>query len=98
MRKTLLYIGLLFFWVRAGAQISDDSRREIDSIQDYLLQTKALDSFSIANAHYKIGELYRYGSFGDSAYYHYKIANKIYRGLNNDFKRAKTLYLSLIHI
>ncbi|WP_346883999.1 hypothetical protein, partial [uncultured Algibacter sp.] len=58
----------------------------------YLYHSKNLDSTSIANAHYKIGELYRYNFIGDSAYYHYNISEKIYRKFKDNFKLAKVLY------
>ncbi|APY10585.1 hypothetical protein BWZ22_04740 [Seonamhaeicola sp. S2-3] len=73
------------------AQSSNDLRN-IDSIQKSILNSKTKDSLLIANAHYKIGEIYRYSFSGDSAYYHYQKAEKIYRSKNDKFRTAITLY------
>ncbi|MDO5979652.1 tetratricopeptide repeat-containing sensor histidine kinase [Flavivirga spongiicola] len=64
----------------------------IDSIKQNVLDNKYQDSLSIANAHYNIGELYRYSVLGDSAYYHYHKAEKIYKNLKKNLSIAKTLY------
>ncbi|WP_158655254.1 tetratricopeptide repeat-containing sensor histidine kinase [Flavivirga eckloniae] len=50
------------------------------------------DSIAYANAHYNIGRLYRKSFIGDSSYYHYQEAEKIYRNLDDKFRLAETLY------
>ncbi|SEP97298.1 Signal transduction histidine kinase [Hyunsoonleella jejuensis] len=57
-----------------------------------MLDNEIQDSLSIAKAHYNIGELYRFSFIGDSAYYYYFKADKIFKKLNNSFFSAKTLY------
>lgn len=69
-----------------------DSSQIIDSIRKSVLNSKIQDSLSIGNAHYRIGELYRFKFLGDSAYYHYHKAEKIYKSLKNDYRTAITLY------
>ena len=94
MKLIFLYIFLLLFNTISESQ-QKSSLKKVDSIQKYELNTNITDSSTIANAHYKIGELYRYsvlGNLGDSAYYHYHKAEKIYKKLHNDYKLALTLY------
>ncbi|MBD0823674.1 tetratricopeptide repeat-containing sensor histidine kinase [Aestuariibaculum marinum] len=64
----------------------------IDSIRESVSNFKIKDSTLIANAHFNIGELFRYSHKGDSAYYHYHQAQKIFKIQNEDYKLAKTLY------
>jgi two-component system, NarL family, sensor kinase len=64
----------------------------IDSIKTNLVNSKFLDSLTIADENYKIGELYRFSFLGDSAYYYYHKSEKIYKAKKNSFKLAKTLY------
>lgn len=64
----------------------------IDSLKKNVLNSKITDSSVIATAHYNIGELYRYSALGDSSYYHYYQAEKIFRKQNAPFQLAKTLY------
>ncbi|WP_162183641.1 tetratricopeptide repeat protein [Wocania ichthyoenteri] len=66
--------------------------RKIDSIQDYLSTAKFTDSVSVANQHYKIGELYRYSLLSDSAYFYYQKAEKVFRKFNYKYETAITLY------
>ncbi|MDD7886827.1 tetratricopeptide repeat protein [Flavivirga sp. 57AJ16] len=90
--KFILYSVVVFFYINS-AFAQQDSQYIIDSIQSNFLNSKIKDSSLVANAHYKIGELYRYSfSGGDSAYYHYYKAEKIFKSLNNDYKRALALY------
>lgn len=65
---------------------------KIDSIKNSVLNFKIQDSILLANAHFNIGELYRYSFIGDSAYFHYHQAQKIYKTQKEDYKLAKTLY------
>ncbi|MCF7568325.1 sensor histidine kinase [Sabulilitoribacter arenilitoris] len=65
---------------------------KIDSIQYHLLTAKLTDPISIANQHYKIGELYRYSLLSDSAYFYYQKAEKVFRKFNYKYKTAITLY------
>jgi two-component system NarL family sensor kinase len=64
----------------------------IDSLQKNVLNSTVKDSSSLAQTHYTIGEIYRYSAIGDSSYYHYYKAEKIYRKLNYELQLAKTLY------
>jgi signal transduction histidine kinase len=88
------YIFLLLFTTTAESQ-DKSSLKKVDSILKYELNHNITDSSLIANAHYKIGEIYRYsvlGNLGDSAYYHYYKAEKIYKKINDEYKLALTLY------
>ena len=91
MKYFLLNIFIFFCAINLYAQQSDNLYK-IDSIQKKVFQSKVKDSSLIANAHYNIGELYRYSFLGDSAYYHYHKAEKIFKKLNNNYKSALTLY------
>ncbi|WP_083692191.1 tetratricopeptide repeat protein [Seonamhaeicola sp. S2-3] len=91
MKFKLVHLFVLFWFSLSFAQSSNDLRN-IDSIQKSILNSKTKDSLLIANAHYKIGEIYRYSFSGDSAYYHYQKAEKIYRSKNDKFRTAITLY------
>ena len=73
------------------SQISINQKR-IDSIQIHLKKSKDLDSISIANEHYKIGEFYRKSLLSDSAYFYFQKSEKVFRRYNNKFKIAITLY------
>lgn len=90
MKFIFFYINVIFF-VTISASQQASSFGVIDSIQRSEL-FNSQDSLLIANAHYKIGERYRYSFLGDSAYYHYHKAEKIYRKLKHNFKIAITLY------
>lgn len=61
------------------------------SFKNLELARKIKDSFAIADAHFFIGEFYRY-SFIDSAYHHYSKAEEFYRHKKNRYKLAKILY------
>ena len=74
-----------------SAQI-DQNLRLIDSIKKNILLEKNIDSVYYANAQSTIGYLYRSIQMGDSAYYHYKKAEKIYRNRNAKFNLAEVLY------
>ncbi|WP_406682653.1 sensor histidine kinase [Seonamhaeicola sp. MEBiC1930] len=82
---------VLFFFCSIYSQSARDLSN-IDSIQKVILNSKTTDSLLIANAHYQIGELYRYNSLGDSAYYHYQKAEKIYKSKKDKYRTAITLY------
>lgn len=81
----------MVFFVSSFAQEKTDFEI-IDSLHKNALTVKIQDSLKRANAHYRIGEIYRFKFMGDSAYYHYNKAEKLYRKLNNDYKTAITLY------
>ena len=94
MKYIYSYIFLLLFTTTAESQ-DKSSLKKVDSILKYELNHNITDSSLIANAHYKIGEIYRYsvlGNLGDSAYYHYYKAEKIYKKINDEYKLALTLY------
>lgn len=91
MKTFLVYISILLCFY-SSAQGETSSTAKIDSLKVNFLNSKNSDSLSVANAHYNIGELYRYSVNADSSYYHYNKAQKIYKSLNNDFKLALTLY------
>ncbi len=85
-------IFVLFFLINVSYSQKKSSQKLIDSIQKNILNKKVKDSIEIADAHYQIGEVYRYQFLGDSAYYHYIKAEKIYEKQKNKLKTAKTLY------
>lgn len=91
MRFLSTYLFVCFFTLISIAQESDRFKK-IDSIKKNVLESRILDSLSTADAHYNIGELYRYGVISDSGYYHYHKAEKIYKKLNQSYKLALTLY------
>ncbi|WP_418604660.1 tetratricopeptide repeat-containing sensor histidine kinase [Hwangdonia sp.] len=90
MKILFFYISILFCVIAAKAQ-QTKSFKVIDSVQKNGL-ANLQDSLLFANAHYKIGEGYRYRILADSAYYHYHKAEQIYRKLKKKFKIAITLY------
>ncbi|GAA4804847.1 sensor histidine kinase [Litoribaculum gwangyangense] len=89
------YLGLLVYIIvgfgYGNAQI-DDRLEKIDSIKSYLSNYKTLDSISIAQEHYKIGELYRNSLLSDSAYVYFQKAEKVFRKYNLKLEIAMTLY------
>lgn len=91
MKFLLSYIITVFFIIQLSAQ-QNDYLRKVDSLQKHVLTSQVKDSILIASVHYNIGELYRYSFLGDSAYYHYHKAEKIYKSLEAKFQLAKTLY------
>lgn len=78
------------FFVFSFAQ-ENYNYKKIDSLKKSIAN-KSLDSLSIAKTHYNIAELYRFSFSGDSAYYHYFIADKVFKKLSADLLSAKTLY------
>ena len=91
MKFLVFYIFILSFCISSLAQ-EKTSFHIIDSLKKNVLVNKLEDSLLVANTHYDIGQLYRFNFLGDSAYYHYLKAEKIFKNLNNDFKSALTLY------
>lgn len=91
MKFSILYIFIFSFCISALAQ-ERTNLSTIDSLKKNVLINSTKDSLSIAKAHYSIGQLYRFNFLGDSAYYHYSKAEKIFKKLNNDFESALTLY------
>ncbi|MBD0830883.1 tetratricopeptide repeat-containing sensor histidine kinase [Aestuariibaculum sediminum] len=89
--KHLIKICLLFSLLSLNAQ-QKDNLEKIDSIRRSVSNFKVNDSSLVANAHFNIAEIYRYSYKGDSAYYHYHEAQKIYQKLQDNYKLAKTLY------
>jgi len=70
----------------------DINFKKIDSIKKNVLTKTIQDSIVYANAHYNIGRLYRFSSIGDSAYFHFQKAEKVYRNRNARYNLAETLY------
>ncbi|MDG1728303.1 MAG: sensor histidine kinase [Algibacter sp.] len=56
------------------------------------MNSKVTDSIAFAKIHYSLAELHRYSLSGDSAYYYYKKAEKVYKRLNYKYETAITLY------
>ena len=81
----------MFFCFTTSAQ-QKTSLNTIDSLKKNVLFNKTNDSLSIAKAHFNIAQLYRFNFLGDSAYYHYLKAEKIFKNLENSFELAQTLY------
>ncbi|MEP1489070.1 MAG: tetratricopeptide repeat protein [Algibacter sp.] len=61
--------------------------------ENILLSKKINDSLSFAKSNLNLGEYYRkHTPYGDSAYYHYRYAEKTYSRLKNNYGRAYALY------
>lgn len=90
--KRIAFVLLLVFAISPSFSQVQINLKKIDSIKRNVLVNKVQDSITYANAHYNIGQLYRYSSIGDSAYFHYQKAEKVYRNKNVDFNLAETLY------
>lgn len=91
MKLLFLNIVTLFFCLHSYTQ-DKGNLRAIDSLKKNILKNKAHDSLLIAKTHYTIGELFRSSFRGDSAYYHYSKAGKIFKKLENKYEYAITLY------
>ena len=91
MRKLFYILAFIFFTNVLSAQI-ERNLQLIDSIKKSVLLKRDLDSVEYANAHYNIGRLYRFIQKGDSAYYHYRKAEKVYRNRNAIFNLAEVIY------
>ncbi|MCR8666873.1 sensor histidine kinase [Aestuariibaculum sp. M13] len=89
--KYIFKILLVFIFFTSYAQ-NRNNIFLIDSIRASVSNFKLQDSSLVANAHFNIGELYRYSFIPDSAYYHYHQAQKIFKLKKEDYKLAKTLY------
>ena len=85
------------FFIVSGFGQTDSNLAIIDSIQHKYIKSKELDSLSLAEANFKIGELYRYSLMSDSAYYYYSNAVKIYDKLK-DLNRQQEVLLSMADI
>lgn len=90
--KFNLFFSLLVLFIGKTYGQSNSNDFLIDSLKKHVLNSKLSDSSRIANAHYNIGEIYRYSALGDSSYYHYYKAEKIYRRRSDNFQLARTLY------
>lgn len=91
MKYIIFFIVLTFCFNQSYAQI-DDNLKKVDSIKELLINSKNLDSLSLANEHYKIGELYRYSMLIDSAYVYFQKAEKIFRNYDRRYETAITLF------
>ncbi|WP_298494134.1 sensor histidine kinase [uncultured Algibacter sp.] len=90
--KSLFYI-IVFFLFYFSCFGQKQTRLEVvDSINQYVLKNKTQDSLTIANAYFKIGELYRYSFLADSSYLYYHKAEKYYEKLDKKLHLARTLY------
>tara|TARA_R110002096_G_scaffold431902_1_gene647757 strand:+ start:2874 stop:4706 length:1833 start_codon:yes stop_codon:yes gene_type:complete len=91
LKYILAKIFILIFILSSSGQ-NELYLKKIDSIKKNVLANKIQDSIVYANANFNIGFLYRKSFIGDSAYYYYQKAEKIYRNRNADFNLAETLY------
>lgn len=91
MKFKILYIIIFFGYTNLYSQV-DTNIQKIDSIKKLLDSYKNIDSISIANNHYRIGELYRYSLISDSAYKYYHKSEKFFKKRNLNYELAITLY------
>lgn len=91
MKLNLFYIIIFIYSTNLYSQVHTN-QKSIDSIERRLIESKGLDSVSIANQHYKIGELFRKSLLSDSAYYYYSKSEKIFKKFNLKYETAITLY------
>ncbi|MBP0905673.1 tetratricopeptide repeat protein [Mariniflexile gromovii] len=92
MKFNFLYIAIIVFLNYSFGQQSKDLKK-IASLKQFVLNSKEIDSSSIAEAHYTIAEYYRKATpLTDSAFYHYHHAEKIFRQLKTKYRLALTLY------
>ncbi len=82
----------IFLYSTLSFTQSKHYKYKVDSIRKLLFNSKEKDSSLTAKSHYSLGELYRYNYMGDSAYYHYYEAEKLFRALDNKIKTARVLY------
>ncbi|WP_248722037.1 sensor histidine kinase [Seonamhaeicola sp. ML3] len=90
--KFILSSIFIFLFINLSQAQRINDLEKVDSIQRIIADTSIKDSTLLADAHYKVGEIYRYNFLGDSAYYHYQKAEKLYKGTRDKFKTAITLY------
>ncbi len=90
--KYHIFFIFIFFWFGKSHSQIHKNLHKIDSIKNYLSNSKLTDSVSIANEHYKIGELYRHSLMSDSSYFYFHKAEKVFRRLNYNYQTAITLY------
>ncbi len=90
--KYHIFFIFIFFWLGKSHSQTHKNLHKIDSIKNYLSNSKLTDSVSIANEHYKIGELYRHSLMSDSSYFYFHKAEKVFRRLNYNYQTAITLY------
>ncbi len=90
--KYHIFFIFIFFWFGESHSQIHKNLHKIDSIKNYLSNSKLTDSVSIANEHYKIGELYRHSLMSDSSYFYFHKAEKVFRRLNYNYQTAITLY------
>ncbi len=92
MKRILCLILIASSFIELRAQDKNSNFEKIDSIKSNVLNSISKDSIAFANAHYNIGELYRYSVRPDSAYYHYHKAEKVYRNRGKNALLGRTLY------
>ncbi len=63
------------------------------NIKNLIISKRVNDSSAIGKAYFNLGEFYRKKThFGDSAYYYYLNAEKVYKNLNRNLNRSETLF------
>lgn len=92
MRQICFLIVLVLSFKVSNSQSKKSNFELIDSLKTNVINSNIRDSLLIADAHYRIGELYRYSIQPDSAYFHYHNAEKVYRNRGVNQKLALTLY------
>lgn len=90
--KYRIFFVIVSIWFGLSHSQVDGNLRKIDSIHKYLFNARLSDSISIANEHYKIGELYRHSLLSDSAYFYFQKAEKVFKRFNYKYENAITLY------
>ena len=91
MKLKIIFITFFISFNYAHTQ-AHKNLRKIDSIKKHIKIIKLDDSISIADEHYKIGELYRKSLLSDSAYHYFQKAEKVFKNNDKKYEIAITLY------
>ena len=93
LHKFNLFYFILFIYFNCSYGQENKDFLVLDSLKQYVFNSKSLDSLNIAEAHFTIGEIYRKRtSLSDSAYFHYNLAEKIFKSLGKRFNTSQVLY------
>jgi len=91
-----MYLRCVFLLFFLGFKLASSQVRvnlaKVDSLHKHVLTKKGLTPDYIAKVHYTLGELFRYSSISDSAYYYYNKSEKFYKNTSYKFEYAKVLY------